>query len=276
MKSIVLAFRGSLILICGLLAKPGLAQDEFVLDFTSDSINERFMQYIGPHARDAIKQTNRGLIIKLPTGKKGRPQVGLRPKFAIPGDFEITVEYELVDVDPPKKGYGAGVMLRAFKDMEKGEEGVRRVNLARFNRPQGEVISTNYWKLEDGKLSPNAERFDAGASRGRLRLKRTGSFLHYLAAMGDSKEFLELRAIEFGTEPLKWVGILGDTGGSEEPITVRITKLTIRADDLPISPSASQGSSIWNIWFLVGAVGVLIVIGAGVQSWRQRRSMASD
>lgn len=259
---------GLILLLVLAVAPSARAVDRFTQDFGRDPINERILRYVGASTEQAITRTERGLLVKLPVEKSGQSQAGVATKFIVEGDFEITAGYELQNIAQPEKGYGAGVMLRLFTAGGTHQ----RVNLSRFKRSSGEdTFGANVWKEAKGELRPNSEQFPAQGERGQLRVVRTSSTLIYLVAEGDG-EFRELRRIEdFGREPLKAVEFLADTGGSEQPLSVRLTHLTIVADELPFGTPARRRSTIWSVWTAFGVLGVAILAVAGGWYWRQRR-----
>jgi hypothetical protein len=65
----------------------------------------------GPNAAGSIKSDSRGVRITLTEEHGLRPAVGLALRTGIKGDFEITMAFEIIQVDKPVGGYGAGVSI---------------------------------------------------------------------------------------------------------------------------------------------------------------------
>src|ERR1700756_5398442 len=64
-----------------------------------------------PEGRDAtrwIKTEPEGIRITLPPGSNVASAVGMRLQGPIQGDFEITTGYEIIQIDVPTAGFGAG------------------------------------------------------------------------------------------------------------------------------------------------------------------------
>lgn len=268
----------------------------------------RVIRYVGQNAKRAIKKVAGGLVVRLPVDKPGRPQVGVETGFRVGGDFEITADYEIVDLTKPDKGYGSGVLLRLTSD----GGAVERAALTRFSHPKrGEVFGADVMTRAEKDLKHDEKYFDAkppaapagagpatpaapqpvkadaagpadaasaepgppakiGPEAGRLRLVREGITLRFLAADAGSDAFRELRRAEFGGEDVKAVALLADTGGTQSPLTVRLTGLTIRADALPYGPPPGRQASVWSVWSVLGAAGAAVLAVCGVLYWRRR------
>jgi hypothetical protein len=85
----------------------------FYRDFRkADSLDDDF-KLIGPDATSLTKFEPEGLRISLPAKRITREPIGVAPRFKIKGDFEITVSYEIINADPPKRM----VKIRASKSI---------------------------------------------------------------------------------------------------------------------------------------------------------------
>jgi hypothetical protein len=256
------------VMLCGTVSSAAAAE-HFTQRFNADPINPRLLKFSGRNAQKAIKQTDRGLLVKLPVDKaEGGKQAGVETTFLVDGDFEITVGYEFVEVAAPEKGYGAGVVLRVRKaDGSEGHVGFGRI----IQHTGAKLFTTHLRSYVRGEARDDRKFFVAEADQGQLRLVRTGSQLSFLAAEADSEEFRELRAIEFGVDPLQSVQLLADSGGSEQPMSIRLTHLSIRAERFPFGLPPAKQRSFWRTWAFWSLVGVFVLIGCGVWSWRRRR-----
>ena len=77
------------------------------------------LSLFGPNAGDAVKAEVQGLRLTLPTNGRQTYGWGVVANFGMSGDFEVTADYELLAVDRPKRGSGAGVALLISKRMTK-------------------------------------------------------------------------------------------------------------------------------------------------------------
>lgn len=246
------------------------ASEHFTQRFGGDPFNKRILKYVGERrAPDAFTETDRGLLIKFPGDKQVPPQLGVATIFKVAGDFEITAEYDLVEVEHPEKGYGAGVVLRLYKP---GGH-YSRTHFSHFKKRAGKnAFTANVWSNTNGGVKQDAKEYPAETDRGQIRLVRSGSTLTYLVADAGGEEFREVRTVDdFGTEPLNAVELLGDTGGCEQPFTVQLTRLSIRADDLPFGLPERQRQTIWGIWTVFGLLGLSVLIVGSVVWFRRRR-----
>lgn len=244
------------------------AAERFTHDFGRDPWHERILQRVGWNAGEAITETPQGLVVTLPVDKPGKAEAGVGTKFKVGGDFEITVSYELLDLSQPEKGYGTGVRLRLVK-----AEGLyRRADLSRSIKTSGlHRFTSAVWTKVKEQWNPIVEHYSAEHDSGRLRLSRRGSILIYAVADGDTGEFREVRQAEFGPEVLTAIEFLGDTGESTMPMSVRLTNLSIVADELPFGLPAPQRKSIWSVWILSSVMGVAAVTASGIWYWRAHR-----
>ena len=81
---------------------------------------------------DGVRWDPAGVHITI-SGEDATARGGLATNFAVQGDFEITVSYEIVRADKPAKGYGSGVSVYAALDPKKNDA----VALARRIMPHG-------------------------------------------------------------------------------------------------------------------------------------------
>jgi hypothetical protein len=235
--------------------------EQFTQQLGAEALNPRLMKQIGPPK--AFKKSPAGLTVTLPA--EGT-QAGVETKFSVSGDFEVTAAYELLNVPQPDAGYGAGVILRLNKADSEDFASLGR----RTQRDGKQVFNANHSKLVSGQRQHDQTFHEAQSQRGELRVIRTDGTLRFLVKEEGSDEFRQLREIEFGKAPLKSIKFLGDTGGSRQEMTVRLTRLSIRADGLPYGPTTVPGQYVWTTWKVLGAAGVLVLIGGGIWYWRKR------
>lgn len=247
------------------------ASEQITQDFGVDPFNKRYLKLVNRSSGEAVAQKNGTLLITLPFGKaKLATQAGFRTRFHLQGDFEITLRYRLMLVEKPKRGYGAGVVIR----LPKGNNSKDFAGFAHRRRRDGKYVFSVIQRTFDQE-PPKDERksFVTLADHGQLRIVRTGPTLHYLVAEGDSSEFRELHNLEFGDDLIEFAQITGDTGGAHQGLTIRLVSLSIQADELPVGITDEQSRSIWGLWFTFAITGGLVLIG--VWFWRRRRQMES-
>ncbi len=263
--------RGPAVSLLLLLAAAGLAGDGSEVtdqDFRGGHFPRPLFAKVGRDLDRLVKAEAGGLRITLPAGPKAWPQTGISPRFPVAGDFDITVSYEILALEPPQKGYGSGVMLWVLTSDNQGAA------MTRCQRVQeGNVHSLDRAFPKEGGGLRHDERFlSTSAQSGQLRLRRTGDTLHYLAAEGVDGEFAELRQEPFSTADLKTVLVAADSGGSPTVLDVLIPEVRFRGAE-----RKSRSGWIWP-----AGLGALALLGSAVAAvgtirWWKRchRSVAS-
>jgi len=159
-----------------------------------------------------LKPEPRGLRITIPNHQGAeKPSMGFLPLRKIHGDFEIAASYELLSIEPPKTGAGAGANLYIL-----AEETFHSASFRRCVTPDGDDaffvhVSTRNKK---GKLRPQYNYFPAKTKSGRLCLKRTGSTLQFLVVEGEGDKRRKLHEVEFGASTIGLLRVATTTDGS--------------------------------------------------------------
>lgn len=217
--------RASLFLVfaCGFAA--WLPAEDIVVVLSDPKSLETDVKYVGANVQEAATQDAQGILLKLPTGKEGRPQVGVQSKFWIENDFVVTADYEIISTSVPSTGYGSGVILKLEQESSRHQ----RIMVSRFrHHKRGDVFSSNF-ATDEGR-GVNDEKFSkATSASGSLRVERQGKIYRVLVKDGDS-EFVLIRTMESEAASVKKVSFLADTGGAPEVLEVRLKKLTVSSD----------------------------------------------
>jgi hypothetical protein len=236
-------------------------------DFRGKPYDSRLFLPTGPGFATAIRSDGLGLRIVLPPEHGKRPPVGIVCKTGVKGDFEITMEFEAIDVKEPKEGRGAGPTLYLTMVSATQEAATTGWQL----KPDGSSVffahraSTPHGRSREhhGTTTPTKNR------SGKLRFVRTGSILAYLAAEGKSDSFRELAQYEIGKNDVNAVRVAADNGGSPTLVHVRINSLKIVADDLGDPTPLPPASSRWLLWL---GLGVVLAAGGAYGFWRRHWS----
>ena len=151
-------------------------------------------------AEQCVQFEQAGVRIALPAGEPAA--AGLRSGFGVKGDFEITVNFEVLkDPDPAdvgKAGTRFGLSLS--------------LDTPRLDTPQSETATLNRsmathgfsaWARTRHQAAPFSRSFAIPVTTGRLRLVRSGDELFYLAAVGAAEPFQFLTKCRFGAEDLQ-------------------------------------------------------------------------
>ncbi len=269
---------------------------EYFQPFKGPPINAREFKFRGPDAESLVKYEPAGLRMTLPPGyPEQRPGTGLALLTTVTGDFEITVNFEILkEPDPADAKFISRISLGVWLDTpEKNEASVSRRMDAKGVTQFTTVLSMA--KYAPGN-APKPRGLPTPAKTGRLRLVRTGSTLASYVSEGPDAFLLFLKEYAFGADPLKTVYIMTSTGGPKAELDVRVTDLRIRADalpDLPVGSAAAApvanappgaapapaGSKPWLVAsLLIGiliAFALAIALGAALYVHRRGQTAAS-
>jgi WD40 repeat protein len=228
-------------------------QAVFHQDFRTIDLNsQQVLRAVGSE----LHRDDRGVRVTLPAGQGILPHTGFVTNFTVRGDFEMTLAYEVLKEEKPVKGFGVSVAMFAMLDSQTqtGFAVARRLNT------YGHVFFTGSRKY-----------IPCTSTAGRLCLRRVGPVVHFLAAEGDSPEFIEFDQQEVGTGDLEWVRVAGTAGESESALDARLLDFTVRAEQLPGLVGAEAPSRSHALVWVVFATVIIVVFGLGLNAWRGRR-----
>jgi hypothetical protein len=265
-------------------------KDEYHHAFKGDAKPPKDWEVMGPEAELCVKFETSGLKISLPAGQDGaREDTGLVKGWAVKGDFEITVEYEILREPAAGDGGNAQTRFSLTAGLERAES-----NMASLSHMVGDTEGNKYvaWM----KDQPNTKLVPAAAKGGRLRLERSGSELRYSVSEASEEDFTILDKRTFGSEDLKFISFGGSTGGEKASLDVRITDLRIRAESLPglaapeprpvtsnrpppkpaptTAPQAAAGGL--ELGWIVGIAAVVLGLGAGAWLYFRRKKSEAE
>ena len=197
--------------------------------FNTEPLNEKYISVYGKWA-GVVTQKNDGLHMQFPDGLKKPESLGVLLKQFIHGDFEITLTYETKTTNPPKSGYGAGVVVYVMINDGKGT--FAAISCRTLTSGKIEFNTSRGW-FPNGKLSQKLEPTQAKSREGRMQLIREGTTVKYLVQEPGDKSFRLLRLEkDFGSAPVKLCKIAANRGFSNEPLYTIFRDVTIRADTL--------------------------------------------
>jgi hypothetical protein len=244
----------------------------------ASELSHRFQQDLGAPLHPAISLIgggvpgavrNEGNALRVVfAGQSPNPsEVVVAPTFEVSGDFQITLDYEIVAAAEPKKGFGAGVKIWGELDDPRGKQALTMARLVRPRRGHEVVAVVNDKSLpsKEGVLTTPQAYPDL---QGRLRLERTGAVVRFLTARSGEESFVEMFSSDVSEAPLKSLRFIATRHGEKDPLDVRLKTIEIRAADLPVVSTPREGAA-WGFWI---AVLTLVGVGAGVGAvvWRMR------
>lgn len=196
--------------------EPSHLQAAFSEDFRRGEFDVGKLQLrgvMGKGENQVVKLTHDGLRIVLPARHGERLFAGISTKFHIRGDFEITTAFQILVLDRPETGTGAGALLHVDLLDSPTKEAF---SLGRFARPkEGNVFFALRARTgEDEKRQWATRNQPTQATTGKLRLVREGTTIRYLVAEGESDQFQQVDEARIGTEDLEAVRLTAETSGA--------------------------------------------------------------
>ncbi len=203
---------------------------------------ERF----GPDAKKCVKFEPEGLRITLPAGFPGeRSNTGVRIPMSGRGDFEVTIHYEIL-TEPQQANAGQRNTRLTIQAQLDRKDWTAATVARRISSDKGTQFTT--WTMRDnfdnsGNRQMKARQHPAQAKIGRLRIVRIGSDASFFAAEGPDADFTLLPPPRhLGDEDLKYIELVGATGGPKATLDVRFTDLRVHTST-GLAPPPSQGQA---------------------------------
>lgn len=254
-------------------------RDQFVYDFRGRPLPAK-LQPFGPQADELIKPEAEGLRMTLPKDRASVKPVGLSLPLAVGGDFEVTAAFEILQAEEPppgKQSYGVGVLVSVNQSARVGR-------LARAKGKQ--VVTWDHWATVDGERKFLLGAVPSEGQRGRLRLKREMTTLHFLWSpdlAGDT--FKEIHQSEFDAPEITqlWFELNTDwSGGQNGALDVRLLELQVRASR-PVAPVIAAAEeepktepSKWLRPAVMVALAILLVLAVVLVVVYRRRGAAAS
>jgi hypothetical protein len=243
-------------IVCILIATAVHAQ-ELAFDFRGRPYDPKLFRTTGSNHKQVVTSDARGLRITLPADHVNGQPVGIVAS-GVKGDFEITMDFEFLDVEKPT-GANAGVSI--YLTLVSPTQDA--VSIGRYVRPNGESICNAHRATTiDGKRQHRSEAVIADALFGKLRLVRTGTTLSYRLAEADGDEFREIHQIEVGVNDVEMVRFAAEKGKSPSVVDVRINAISIRTGGNAAARPAPRPRWPFVVAAAIGAG--IVVIGVAI------------
>jgi len=265
-------------------------KSEYHVSLKSRPDNLPKMKLDGIHAAEWMRFEPTGLRITIPPGFKGAEgHVGFYTGTVLKGDFEATVNYEILKLpEAADAGPETGVTLSAWRvKSDIVITGATR-RVVENGAPQFAGWAT--WFSKPGKVSDHKGKvIPTEAKAGRLRLARRGGVLSFYASDRPDAELTLLNQLTVGTADMDNLRIIGFTGNERASLDARFWDLHIRIGGVPADPVApappdaeavdaqkeAAGSKSWLA--AVAALGFVFALLAGFTLFlRLRRGTADD
>ncbi len=208
---------------------------------------------------------DQGYRLFLEAGEKAAEQTGLYSLFALAGNCEVTLTYQLFTLEPPRNGSGSGFGF-CFETEDQAAEG----SLMRIHTPKegSGYLCRAILGRGKAKAKPRDEKYfePSEAMSGKMALRRIKKELVFLVADTPDGELKEIKRLPFTDVTIRPLRLYFDPGGSPTAIDVRVTEMEVKAEELAggASQLAKPESARWP-WLLLPAAGL-----GGFWLWRRR------
>jgi DNA-directed RNA polymerase subunit RPC12/RpoP len=245
---------------------PSPSGTEFYHDFRNKkSLDGNFKLY-GADAANRVKSEPEGLRITLPGKAKSPDGLGVISRLPVKGNFEITLGYEIVQMDKPKDLWGNGFELYIETDTPTKES----MGLNRIIRPTGADVyfsSRMRTNLQGGhERVERGTDIPAAGKAGQLRITRHGPKTVLSAIENGSKEGQVLYRYDLGTEDIAMIRLAAIPGNTPFVVDLRLIDLLIKElpDVAPIDPGVkvvdkSAAPPRTALWLAVVLIAVALV-----------------
>lgn len=247
-----------LCLCCVIHAGQAAPAAEFVQNFQGRPYDPHSFRPTGTNTRRAIQADSRGLRIS-PIDANSRLPVGLVANLGVRGDFEITMSFELLRLNKPTQGNGAGVSIYICTS----SYNQAAATLGRFIHPDGEqnFLCHRATTPLGEERRHQGERFATTVGSGSLRLVRKGAVLSYQVAEGGSSAFQELYQTEWSGDDLEMVRFAAEHGGSPTSVDVLIKSVRVQADDFGAARAVPPPFR-WTIGITMSLIAFFLATGS--------------
>ncbi len=218
-----------------LTAEPPIANDthkDFYYDFRNKETLDENFKLIGPNAVKRIKFEPEGMRITLAAEQNTPAAVGVTTQFSIKGDFEITIAYEILRADKPKKGSGAGLEIFLMTDTPTKEALAfsRRIRSSGLDAYTSARLTTTIQGKRGDVVGLDLKDIPASGKSGQLRITRIGANAVLSIAETTGKDFLHLYSVPLGMEDITFLRLaVNNPSGTENFVDLRLHDFHVRS-----------------------------------------------
>lgn len=221
----------------------------------------------GAEADKFVKFEPDGLRITMPAGHAGeRPFTGITTSIAVKGDFEISVNYEVLKAPEIVEGDFPSMKLILMAVLDRKQ--FNPAMLVRLQTGDGELKFSTWVNLTDKetgkKKVKGAKQFPANAQKGALRMVRKGRVLSIYVMEDPEINFRQLKEfLDYPDEDLKFVRVMACTGNAKADLDVRYSDFRIRWGALD-EPAAAQDVEDAAAAFSKGWLAAAVLVGVAI------------
>ena len=214
---------------------------EYQLSFKGKTEKSPGWEVLDADAEQNVRFEAAGLRITLPGREGGHKATGLITDFGVRGDFEITLDFEIIKEEA---GTTRTILdLIVTKDVPKAD--VTTVGRLMSPKDGSRFIGwSNMWDNVGEKKVSHSISVPTKVMNGRLCLVRFGADVHYGYSDGPDGAFRFFKKFPFGAEDVRRVRVVGATGGAKATLDVRVTDFRIRADAILNLPAGAAPAPV--------------------------------
>jgi hypothetical protein len=257
------------------------AKTDYHQSFRGTPENMEGLTWVGMAAKKHVVFEPEGLRLTLPTGfAKPRPFTGLAVTFPIKGDFEVTMNFEILNETGTDINPGVATRLSLAVHLATPGNDIYGVTRAVADGTE-RFVAYHVWNEDPGNQLTDAKVYLPGAKSGRLRLVRTAAVLSYFVAEGANADFRLLQTSAVHEMDVKEFRIAGQTVDAKASLDARVTDLRVRTGVVPATPVVPEAPPVaptesrWKLWLAAAIVGFLCVALLCVRLLRRAKSRAA-
>lgn len=216
-----------------------------------------------------IQHDGASLRFRIPA-VKDVPQLGLYTYFAMAGDFEVSVSYEIVSLPTPQSGFGSEIGVAV--DAETAKLSIALTRALKTDGGSGLKVTRSKPTSGGEPVFKEAAFQPTKAKRGSLILKREKAELVCLASEKADEEPAEVGRFPFTDTTVRKIRLFADPGGAPNAIDARLFDFKARAEEITGATPERELAGGYGWWLTVGA---LLAVGVGYLIHRRRRQRAS-
>ncbi len=248
----------------------GERKDELKIDPSSPGLLRTGFATYGYLPPQSIVLEKESYRFRLPAGVARVGQTGVYSYFLLSGDCEVSITFELINLQPPREGYGSGVGLAFDAGEEVGRASIQRVD--KNSKESGYVLQTSPGRGD--KVKEEYRFVPTPAWRGRIGMRRVKKELVFLASDDLSAPLKEVGTLPFTDGTVRSVRFFADPGGSPTALDVRVGQIQVRAEE--ITGGVPRKEAARSLWLLLWVLGPVVVAGLLFWRWRAYRGRVGD
>jgi Protein of unknown function (DUF1583) len=257
-----------------LWASLGPTSPEARIDFRGKPLNHPLFRPSKPEQARYLVSEPAGLRINVPPGETTEP-VGVTFFQQLLGDFDITVQYELLQARGRPGDWGSGIQLLLPIDNEKED----RLIIARYEH--GAWGQTYQYFLmtnapDGSRQAAQTRTAPANPSQptGRFHVVRQGDNISVFIAEGAGSEaYRKLGTFAVGNQPVRLLRVAANPERDMLPVDIRIGEIAVKAEQFA-EPVDGDGTSLFRrkSFWLLAVIVILALAVAGSWLWTRRRN----